>query len=314
MKTILVTGASGLIGIEVTKSLLSKGYNVVGTDKIVNDLVGQKNYSFVQADITDKHKIQTVINSQRFSAVVHLANSVDNDISTFITNSEIANSKECDKYFYKALVTSGVKDIFLLSTTQVYAVPKTREPLNESAPIKVSTLYAKIKEYSENALLSAVKKSDTKHIIMRVAQIYTKDFTQNLLDKVYDNKTDTGFIYGEGEYGFCFCCLYNLIDFINAILAGPQGHYAEIYNICDAKLTLAKDIVEMERQSHKIGVVLQRTGGVEVVKSLATGLNVARKKADYRYVDLTTITNNICFDNTKAKRFSPFRWNITNTK
>ena len=57
MKTIFITGASGLIGTEMTEVLLAKGYNVIGTDKDPSVFMGKPNFSFVQANIEDKDKI-----------------------------------------------------------------------------------------------------------------------------------------------------------------------------------------------------------------------------------------------------------------
>ena len=61
MKTVFITGASGLIGRELTKVLLSRGYNVIGTDSKQSEFVGQPNYSFVQCAITDKAKISSIL-------------------------------------------------------------------------------------------------------------------------------------------------------------------------------------------------------------------------------------------------------------
>ena len=53
MSTILVTGASGMIGKIVVASLLSKKHKVVGTDSKPSDLQGvDPNFIFTQADIT----------------------------------------------------------------------------------------------------------------------------------------------------------------------------------------------------------------------------------------------------------------------
>ena len=151
MKTVLVTGASGMIGMEVVNSLLAKGYKVVGTDRQSNELMGKPNYTFVQATIADKQRILGVISSARFNAVVHLASSCDNDIPAFVTEQEMADCKTCDKYFYKACVQAGIKDILMLSTTQVYAVTKTREQIRETEEMKPLSNYAKRKMESGRA-------------------------------------------------------------------------------------------------------------------------------------------------------------------
>ena len=54
MKTVFVTGASGTIGMEVCFDLLKKGYKVIATDKKTNEFAGRENYTFIQANITDR--------------------------------------------------------------------------------------------------------------------------------------------------------------------------------------------------------------------------------------------------------------------
>lgn len=316
MKTILVTGASGMIGLELTSSLLQKGYKVIGTDKQVNDFAGKDNYSFIQCSITDKAKLVSVIEGSKIDAMIHLGITVDNDISSFVTDQEMDDNKACDKFIYKAAAGAGIHDILLLSTTQIYAEQKSREPIRETADEKPTTNYAKLKSDSEDALMSATKKSNSIPVIMRVAPIYTAEYTQNLRDKVYDSKDDVAFVYKDGEYGFCFCCLFNIIDFINGILNGPQGHYEGIYNVCDTRMTLAREILEYERAHHRIGAVLQRNYNADAVKSfMATQFNLSKRiKSDYRFCDLSSIMNNWSFDNTKAQRIATFRWKLANTR
>ena len=314
MKTIFVTGASGMIGMEICHSLLSKGFKVFATDKSSNEFVGRENYSFIQSSITDKTKITGIIDSNKFDAMIHLANSVDNDIPTYVADQEMDDSKATDKFLWKAVASAGIHDVLLLSTTQVYAPSKSREPIRETHDAKPQTNYGKMKADSEEAMFSALKKSSCISVIMRIAPVYKASFTQNLRDKVYDNKDDVGFVYREGEYGFSFCCMYNLTEFINAIMVGPQGHYDGAFNVCDTRMTLAREILEYERAFHRIGAVLQRTEGAEVLKAAMALAGSKRAKCDYRFVDLATITSNMSYDNTKAQRISTFRWKLANTK
>ena len=122
MKTVMVTGASGMIGLALTETLLEKGFKVIGTDSKPNDFVNSPNYSFVQASIDDKSSITNILNGSSIDALVHLACSCDNDFPPIITSAEEKMSSAVDKYLYKAAVDAGVGDIILLSTYQVYAL------------------------------------------------------------------------------------------------------------------------------------------------------------------------------------------------
>ena len=309
LASVFLTGASGFIGIKCTEALLAKKHRVYAVDSTTNELVNtDANYTFVQCDITDKDTISRIIASNKIDTVVHLACSVDNDLDSYITDAEMKKSKICDKFIYEAAVKADVKNFILLSTTQVYGQQKGREPIRETTSEKGSSNYVDMKLLSEKMLNKAVKKSDMVPVIARVAPIYTSEYTQNLRDKVYDSKDDVGYIYNDGLYGFSFCCLYNLLDFIKGIIAIPSGRYEGIYNVSDTEIITAKDILDYEREHRRIGAVIQRSPGVGL------SFNKAKAKTDYRYFDPSTTFNNWRIDNTKSKRIAPMRWTLANTK
>lgn len=315
MKTILVTGAAGMIGKAVVEMLLSKGYNVIATDKAPDPFGGNDNLSYIQCPISDKDKITGILNGSKVDILIHLACTVDNDFPSVLSSDEEKESAAVDKYLYKAAVSANLSDIIMISTHQIYAPQKTREPIRETMTEKPTTIYAKLKADSEKALAAALKKASTKGVIMRVCPIYTKDFTDNLKAKVYDPKDGCAFVYGYGDYGYTFTCLYNIVDFINGILTCPAGiSYTGVYNVCDSKPIQAKEIVETLRNDHKIGAVMSRNYGSDAVKGAAALFGSKAAKTDYRYNDLSIACSNISYDNTKAQRISTFRWKFTNTK
>jgi len=308
LASILVTGASGMIGQYLTSSLLRKKHRVYGVDSKTNDFIGSDpNYTFVQCDITDKNAITSIIESNKIDVVVHLANSVDNDIDPYVTDAELKKSKACDKFLYAAADKAEVTSFILLSTTDIYGPQKGREPIRETTAEKGSSNYADMKLTSEKIMLKQFKKSDTVPVIARVAPIYDAEHTENLHGHVFDVKENVGYIFNDGEYGFTFCCVFNLIDFINGIINVPTGRYEGVYNVCDSRMITAKEIIDYEKAHHRIGAVVQKnTGGLS--------LNKGKMKTDYRYFDPSLTFNNWCIDNTRAKRIAPFRWTLSNTK
>ena len=308
MSSILITGGSGMIGQYLTSSLLHKKHRVFAVDSKPNDFVGSDpNYKLIQCDITDKNTIISAIEDNHIDVVVHLANTVDNDIDALITDQEIKSSKVCDKFIYSAADKAGVSCFILVSTTDVYGPQKGREPIRETTAEKGITNYADMKMHSEKLMMKAFKKSSTVPVIARVSPVYTADHTDNLHSHVYDPKDNVGYIFGEGDYGYTFCCVFNLIDFINGIISTPQGRYDGIYNVCDSKMITAKEIIDYEKNRHRIGAVIQKNFGAML-------FNKAKMKVDYRYFDPSLCYNNWYFDNTRAKRIAPMRWTLTNTK
>ena len=309
MASILVTGASGMIGLYLTSSLLHKKHRVFGIDTRKNEFIGtDPNYTFIQCDITDKDAITNVIDSNKIDVVVHLANSVDNDIDPYVTDAEMKKSKICDKFIYAAANKAEVRSFILLSTTAIYGVQKGREPIRETAPEKGNSNYADLKMTSEKIMQKEFKKSETIPVIARVAPIYDAEYTQNLRDRVFDAKENVAYIFNDGEYGFSFCCVFNLIDFINGIINVPSGRYEGIYNLAASRLITAKEIIDYEKEHHRIGAVIQKSPG------MGLSINKGKMKTDYRYFDPSITFNNWNIDNTRAKRIAPFRWTLSNTK
>lgn len=316
MAGIFITGASGMLGMYLASSLLAKKHKVIAVDSKPNDFVGKNpNYVFLQCDITDKNAITDLLNknANEIQTFVHLACSVDNDIDSYVTDEEVKKSKITDKFIYEAAINARVKSIVLLSTTHVYGIPKGREPIRETAELKGASNYVDMKLNAEKTLMKDIRKTAIVPVIARVAPVYTSEYTQNLRDKVYDPKEDVAFVYRDGEYGFSFCCVFNLVDFINGIIAIPQGRYEGIYNVADTRMITAREILEHEREHHRIGAVIQKNMAGDTLKNLVP-LGKNRQKMDYRFFDPSMIGNNFNIDNTKAQRISTFRWNLKNTK
>jgi len=102
MRNILITGGAGFIGSHLVKHFVKKynNYNVINVDKLtyasnvdfLNEISSFKNYKFVQADICDLKKIETIFEKYNISDVIHLAaeshvdNSIENSLEFARTN------------------------------------------------------------------------------------------------------------------------------------------------------------------------------------------------------------------------------------
>lgn len=319
MKTVLVTGGCGLIGQHICSGLLKKGFAVIAADTeegMYN--TGKLNYSFVQCEITDKNAYADIFEKNQIEIVIHAACTVDNDLGPIVTDKQINDSKQCDKFIYRyAMTTDSLEKFILVSTDRLYEFPKTREPIREDADIKITSNYAAMKYESEKALISEMKHhKEVMVCITRVAPVYTLNFVDNLVAKITDPKDGTRFVYGKGQYGFQFCCVHNLVDFILCFAKNAEDmQYAGIYNVCDKLLTTASDIISFMREHHSLGTVLQRTGSGSGALSKIKGIFSSKdEKTNYRFLDMSKIENNNLLDNTKAKKLVNFRWDIHNTK
>ncbi len=84
-RKILVTGAAGFIGFHLANKLIDQGEQVVGLDSIndyydvqlkrhrLDQLLGKKNFQFVQMDCADRAAMERLFAEEQFQRVVHLA-------------------------------------------------------------------------------------------------------------------------------------------------------------------------------------------------------------------------------------------------
>lgn len=315
MATILVTGGCGLIGDRVCSGLLKKGNTVIAADKKSSEYnINKENFYFREAGPTDQSKYGEIFDEFEFDYVVHLACTADNDFGATIEKAQMEESAAMDEYLYKFAIGKDIKKFILLSTTQVYKTPDSREPVREDDPIKPVSNYGKLKLAAEGAFARDVRATKTMICcVMRVPMVYTLDFTANLMSRITDPKDKSIFVFRTGEYGYHMCCVHNISDFIIGFLRQADGlNYTGVYNVADTTLVMASEIVTFMREHHRLGAVLQKAS---ISKSLKDKLfGSSEEKTNYRYLDTDTIDKNFMYDTTKASRLCPFRWTINNTK
>jgi len=85
MKKVLVTGAAGFIGYHLSKSLLNKGYEIVGIDNMnsyynvklkearIADIIENSNFHFYKMDICDMESMNVLFDENQFDIIVNLA-------------------------------------------------------------------------------------------------------------------------------------------------------------------------------------------------------------------------------------------------
>lgn len=316
MQKVLVTGGCGLIGQHICSGLLKKGFEVIAVDNEecgYNE--GKLHYSFIQCSPTDKNKFAEIFEKNKINVLIHAACTVDNDLGPVVTEKQMSDAKACDKFIYRYAMTEEVSKIILLSTDQVYEFPKTREPIREDNELKPSTNYAHMKLSSEKALVEEMKHHPSTMVcIVRFAPVYTKNFTDNLVAKITDPKDGTTFVYGRGNYGFQFCCVHNLVDFLLCFVNNADDmSYAGVYNVSDKLLITASEIINFMKENHHLGAVIQKSPGGAISKLKGLFGN-KEEKSNYRYLDLSKLENNNMLDNTKAAKLTNPRWDIHNTK
>lgn len=73
MKKIVITGVNGIIGSELCRRFISKGYYVIGVDRTESRREDSGQFEYIKLDITDQDKVGQFFSDLRFDYLIHCA-------------------------------------------------------------------------------------------------------------------------------------------------------------------------------------------------------------------------------------------------
>lgn len=190
-KTILVTGASGMIGSHVVQGLLDAGYIVVGLDRNTSK-IECSNYTHCVVDLGDLDTITGIMKQYKVNRVIHLAALAHaQDGSEFTWNDYYHLNVECAKNVFKAACSVPV---LFISTVDVYGF--TDGVVDSETPTRPVSNYAKSKVMAENEC-----KKLNSFDIYRLTPVYTDSIKRDIQKRYYLKYPKIAYQIGEGtEY------------------------------------------------------------------------------------------------------------------
>lgn len=245
-KTVLLTGATGMIGSKVTQGLLSNGYTVIGLDRRAQDNT-VSGYIHVQLDLTNKSGIEAVFSQHQIDRVIHLAalahtaGVADLSYEAFYT----ANVT-CSRNLFEVAAKYDVPVLFI-STADVYGFVK--DVATKDTPPKPVTTYGKTKYLAECALQETCERYD----IFRFAPVYTDEIKRDIQKRYYLKYPNIAYRIGKGlEYEFLY-----VQTAVDALVSWAQKKVtSEIYNLHDGQLMSTTKCLQEEKKAGRAKVVL----------------------------------------------------------
>lgn len=264
IKTILVTGGAGYVGVPTVTKLLNAGYKVrvldlfLYGDDVLDALPHQESLTKLKGDIRDSVLVERALKG--VDAVIHLA-CISNDPS-YELNPNLGKSINYDAFLplVRACKKEGIKRFVYASSSSVYGI-KSEPNVTEELELEPLTDYSKYKALCENVLLKEVTDEFTA-LIVRPSTVcgYSRrlrlDLTVNILTNHAVNKGEI-LVFG-GDQKRPNIHIEDMANFYLKAMQWPHEKiHRKIYNAGYENYTV-NEIAEMVRDEVGDSITIKR--------------------------------------------------------
>ncbi len=231
-KTVLITGANGLIGQELLKQLVDEKIENLRTLDISNLRLENKRIRHCEGDINNPPEFIF----KDVDIVIHLASVIgvnfteNNPIHTIET---IVNGT---KKILDLSVKYGISRFIMASSSEVYGDNSTK-PINEKSPVSPKSVYGSAKLTAEYLCKAYKKEHNLDYTIVRIFNAFGKDQLNKFVIPLFIEKalrSETIEIFGTGIQTRSFCHVSDVARCIIEII-NTSWTCNNTYNIGDTR-------------------------------------------------------------------------------
>ncbi len=287
--TLLVTGATGLVGSHLCTKLVSEGYRVMGLvherpNPTIESLLKHNNFKTFTVDIRNTKAVGEIFQNDKIKTVFHTASHVP---YTPCMDKDLRGVNVLGTFnLLKAAHRGQITDFIYTSSASVYSDPPSYLPVDELHPTEPSSLYGMSKLTGE--LACGPYAESMKVTILRYAGVYGTNSEKhrainNFIRCAINNQPLT--VDSDGEQSSDFVYVDDVIQ--GTYLAwAKQDSWAKqnprVYNIGSGQETTLKELAKLiiELTNSKSEIV---TNGNKVDRPFRFFLDIAAAKRDLGY-------------------------------
>ena len=248
MNKILVTGGAGFLGSILCRELLDDGYkvrvldNLIYGDEGIKDLYGRNNFEFINGNMTDVCDVLSAMDD--VDAIIHLGALVGDNASDVNAEDTIEINYLATKMLAGVCKYKKINKFIFASSASVYGISDEQGLLTEESRLNPLSLYARMKEKSEKALLE-MKDYVFQPTILRMGTLYGLsprmrfDIVINLFS-IMAIKNHKISLHG-GNQERCFCHVKDAAQaYIRCLKAPTNKINGQIFNVSSENMRIGK--------------------------------------------------------------------------
>ncbi len=243
LKKVLITGASGFLGMNLAENYVKKGWKVFALD-VVKPNLGEEIES-IQCDM-EKDDIGIVLKKISPDVVLHCAGNANVGLS--ISDPELDFKRNVN--ILHRILFSLKKELIIckfifFSSAAVYGNPK-KNPICEDDEIKPISPYGLHKKLCEEICEYFKRNENMDIVILRIFSAYGEGLKKQLFWDMYNKIINSGKLelFGTGNETRDFIYIEDLLEIIDLIInANKKEEY--IFNVGNGREISIKEIAEL---------------------------------------------------------------------